>query len=146
MAEKTKKQLKGIKKTKPDVENPEENPMLKVENKDNFNIQTGNLIQDTELLIFTGYESFDIKKEGNPFDSSKLSENSSIIITLRYYEYVCIAKFTLSYIIPLLESGLGMRDIFDMIRHCLRNKLIMNAPTFDSIFDIDMVYKGYVHY
>lgn len=146
MADKAKKQIKGLKKTKPDVDNPEENPMLKVDNKDGFSIKTGNLIQDTDLLIFKDYDLFDIKKKGNPFEANKLSETSSIIITLRYYEYVCIAAFGMSYIIPLLESGLSMNDIFDMIRHCLRNKLIMNAPTFDNIFDIDMIYKGYVRY
>ena len=67
MADKAKKQIKGLKKTKPDVDNPEENPMLKVDNKDDFSIKTGNLIQDTDLLIFKDYDSFDIKKEGNPF-------------------------------------------------------------------------------
>lgn len=148
MAEKKQKgkSLKGRKKTRPDTDDPNENPLLHVENTPDFTIETGNLLQDTDILIFHGYESFDVKKEKDHFDLTKLDNNSTIIIALRYYEYVCIAKFRFAFIIPILESGLSAKDVFEMMKHCLRNKLLINAPTFDNIFDIEIVYTGYVKY
>lgn len=137
---------KGQKKTRPDTDNPEENPLLHVDNNPDFMIETGNLLQDTSMLIFDGYETFDVKKDKDHFDTSKINRDSTIIIALRYYEYVCIATFRFAFIIPLLESGLGAKDVFDMIKHCLRNKLLINAPTFDNIFDIEIMYTGYIKY
>ena len=142
---KTKAQ-KGKRKTQPDTNNPDENPLLRVDNRNEFTITTGNLLQDTGMLIFPDYTRFDTKKDKDHFDLSKISKDSTIIVTLRYYEYVCIAKFNFSYIIPILESGLRAKDIFDMVKHCLKNKLLINAPTFDNIYEIDMQYNGYVKY
>ena len=144
MADKPKKQHKGL--NKQENGNIQENPLLYVEDKVNFKITTGNLLQDPGMLIFKGYDVFDIKKDRDHFDFNKLDPNSQIIITLRYYEYVCIARFEFSYIIPILESGLDARETFDIVKHALRNKLFLNAPTFDTIFDIDIVYSGYVKY
>ena len=124
------KSQKGRTKAKPDTDNPNENPLLHVENTADFIIETGNLLQDTDLLIFHGYEQFDMKKDKD----------------LRYFEYVCIARFRFAFIIPILESGLSAKDVFEMIKHCLHNKLLINAPTFDNIFDIEIVYTGYVKY
>ena len=147
MAESKKsKGQKGKKKTRPDTDNPDENPLLHVDNTSDFSIDTGNLLQDTGLLIFPGYKIFDLKKEKDHFDTEKLSHTSMIIISLRYYEYVCIAKFQFSYIIPILESGLNAKDVFDMVKHCLKNKLLTNAPTFDSIYELDIQYNGYIKY
>lgn len=140
------KSQKGRKKTRPDTDDPNENPLLHVENTPDFTIETGNLLQDTGLLIFNEYDQFDIKKEKDHFDLSKIDRNSTIIIALRYFEYVCIAKFRFAFIIPILESGLSAKDVFEMIKHCLRNKLLINAPTFDNIFDIEIVYTGYIKY
>ena len=146
MAEKKQKGIKGTKKTKPDTDNPDQNPLLHVENKADFSIETGNLLQDTSMLIFPGYKVFDMKKDKDHFDMDKLTNMSMIIIALRYYEYVCIARFQFSFIIPILESGLVAKDVFDMIKHCLRNKLLTNAPTFDNIYELDIVYTGYIKY
>ena len=137
---------KGKKKTRPDTDNPNENPLLHVDNTSDFSIDTGNLLQDTGLLVFPGYTTFDLKKDKDHFDTNMLSKSSMIIISLRYYEYVCIAKFCFSYIIPILESGLNAKDVFDMVKHCLKNKLLINAPTFDNIYEIDMQYSGYIKY
>jgi hypothetical protein len=137
---------KGKKKTRPDTDNPEENPLLHVDNTSDFSIDTGNLLQDTGLLIFPGYKKFDLKKEKDHFDTNKISHTSMLIISLRYYEYVCIAKFQFSYIIPILESGLNAKDVFDMVKHCLKNKLLTNAPTFDNIYELDIQYSGYIKY
>ena len=137
---------KGKKKTHPDTDNPDENPLLHVDNTADFSIDTGNLLQDTGLLIFPEYEIFDLKKDKDHFDTRKISQMSMIIISLRYYEYVCIAKFQFSYIIPILESGLNAKDVFDMVKHCLKNKLLTNAPTFDNIYELDIQYNGYIKY
>lgn len=147
MAENKKpKGQKGKKKTHPDTDNPDENPLLHVDNTADFSIETGNLLQDTGLLIFPEYEIFDLKKDKDHFDTNKLSHMSMIIISLRYYEYVCIAKFQFSYIIPILESGLNAKDVFDMVKHCLKNKLLTNAPTFDNIYELDIQYNGFIKY
>lgn len=147
MAENKKpKGQKGKKKTRPDTDNPDENPLLHVDNTADFSIDTGNLLQDTGLLIFPEYEMFDLKKDKDHFDTNKLSHMSMIIISLRYYEYVCIAKFQFSYIIPILESGLNAKDVFDMVKHCLKNKLLTNAPTFDNIYELDIQYNGFIKY
>ena len=147
MAENKKpKGQKGKKKTRPDTDNPDENPLLHVDNTADFSIDTGNLLQDTGLLIFPEYEIFDLKKDKDHFDTNKLSHMSMIIISLRYYEYVCIAKFQFSYIIPILESGLNAKDVFDMVKHSLKNKLLTNAPTFDNIYELDIQYNGYIKY
>ena len=147
MAENKKpKGQKGKKKTRPDTDNPDENPLLHVDNTADFSIDTGNLLQDTGLLIFPEYEMFDLKKDKDHFDTNTLSHMSMIIISLRYYEYVCIAKFQFSYIIPILESGLNAKDVFDMVKHCLKNKLLTNAPTFDNIYELDIQYNGYIKY
>jgi hypothetical protein len=45
-----------------------------------------------------------------------------------------------------MESGLIARDVFDMVKHCLRNKLLTNAPTFDNIYELDIQYTGYIKY
>ena len=137
---------KGKKKTRPDTDNPDENPLLHVDNTADFSIDTGNLLQDTGLLIFPEYEIFDLKKDKDHFDTRKISQMSMIIISLRYYEYVCIAKFQFSYIIPILESGLNAKDVFDMVKHCLKNKLLTNAPTFDNIYELDIQYNGFIKY
>lgn len=147
MAENKKlKGQKGKKKTRPDTDNPDENPLLHVDNTVDFSIDTGNLLQDTGLLIFPGYKVFDLKKDKDHFDTNKISQMSMIIISLRYYEYVCIAKFQFSYIIPILESGLNAKDVFDMVKHSLKNKLLTNAPTFDNIYELDIQYNGYIKY
>ena len=147
MAENKKpKGQKGKKKTRPDTDNPDENPLLHVDNTADFSIETGNLLQDTGLLIFPEYEIFDLNKDKDHFDTNKLSHMSMIIISLRYYEYVCIAKFQFSYIIPILESGLNAKDVFDMVKHCLKNKLLTNAPTFDNIYELDIQYNGFIKY
>lgn len=146
MSEKKGKGQKGKKKTAPDTNNPEENPLLHVDNTADFSIETGNLLQDTSILIFPGYKPFDMKKDKDHFDTTRLSSMSMIIITLRYYEYICYAKFQFSYIIPILESGLVAKDVFDMVKHCLKNKLLINAPTFDNIYDLDIQYGGYIKY
>lgn len=140
------KTTRGNKKEKPDSNDPDKNLLLKIDNNVDFKIETGNLLQSPNLLIFNDFESFDMSKDKDHFDTQNLNNDSDIIIVLRYYEYICIARFHFTYIIPILESGLKAKDVFDMIKHCLKNKLLINAPTFDNIYELDIVYSGYIRY
>lgn len=137
---------KGQAKPKPDVNDPEKNPLLFVENKTNFSISTSNLLQDPTELVIKDCEDFDPKSEKVAFDTKRIRESSKIIIILRYYEYLCTAEFTFGYIIPLLESGLTGKDVFMMVCHCLKNKLLCNVPSFDTVFEPDIIYTGKINY
>ena len=145
MATKKAKPINSKKKSQADSDTSE-NPLLCIDNKINFCIDAGNLLQTPNMLIFKDFKRIDIQKDKDIFDISKLTEKSSVIITLRYFEYVCIAKFEFSFIIPMLESGLVARDIIDLMKHALRNRLLLNAPSFDNIYDIDIKYEGYIRY
>ena len=138
--------VRGQNKLKPDTDNPAKNPLLLVENKADFTIETGNLLQDTGQLIYDGFENFDLKKDKDHFDLDKITEDSVIVILLRYYEYLCVAEFKFSYVLPLLQSGLNAKDVFDMVKHCLKNRLLTNVPTFDTIFEPDIQYTGKIKY
>lgn len=138
--------VRGQNKLEPDTDNPAKNPLLLVENKADFTIETGNLLQDTGQLIYDGFENFDLKKDKDHFDLDKITEDSVIVILLRYYEYLCVAEFRFSYVLPLLQSGLNAKEVFDMVKHCLKNRLLTNVPTFDTIFEPDIQYTGKIKY
>lgn len=143
MAEK--KAKKGT-KGKADKDSAETNPLLHIEDKKGFRMECGNLLMDNDMLIFNGYESFDIKKDKEHFDMSKLNRDSNIIIALRYYEYVCKVYFDFEYIIPIMESGLIAKDVFEMMKHCLKNKMMLLAPSWETVFEPDFCYNGYIKY
>jgi len=140
------KPVKGQAKGKPDNDNPEKNPLLHIENKHNFNIETDNLLENPTALIYDKYENFDLSKEVDHFDTDKLNLDSEIVVILRYFEYLCTAKFTFAYVMPTLQSGLIMKDVFNMIKHCLKNRLLINVPTFETVFEPDIQYMGKVKY
>lgn len=146
MADTKAKKLKGQKKEAPDSNKIDENPLLRVDNRVDFEIETGNLLQDPGKLIYNGFDNFDLKKEKDHFDLSKLSDDTTIVVVLRYYEYLSIATFKFSFVVPILQSGLSMRDCFEMIKHSLRNKLLLNAPSFDTIFEPEFQYIGKIKY
>lgn len=140
------KGIKGKKKESPDNDNPELNPLLHVENKTDFMITTSNLLEDPAGLIYDGFEPFDLKQEEIKFDYKRFDEDSQIVIMLRYYEYLCTAIIRVDYIIPLLSSGMTGKQVFDMVCHCLKNKLLCNVPSFDTIFEPDIQYIGKIKY
>ena len=143
---KKQKPLKGQAKSNPDVDNPEKNPLLHIENKHNFSIETNNLLEDPLGMTFNEYDNFDINKDTDHFEVDKLNLDSEILVILRYYEYLCIAKFSFNYVIPILESGLIMKDVFIMMKHCLKNRLLMNVPSFENVFEPDIKYYGKIKY
>lgn len=136
------KKVKG----KADKDSADINPLLMIEDKHGFNLVCGNLLQDNSMLIFNDYDVFDIKKDKDHFDMTRLSNDTSVIIALRYYEYVCYVKFAFEYIVPIMKSGLIAKDVFDMMKHCLKNKMMLLAPNWETIFEPDFCYTGYVKY
>lgn len=140
------KGVKGKLKTEPDNDNPELNPLLHVENKAGFTITTSNLLEDPCGLIYDDFEDFDLKEEKIIFDYQRFDENATLIIMLRYYEYLCTAQIKVNYIMPLLSSGMTGKQVFDMVCHCLKNKLLCNVPSFDTIFEPDIQYIGKIKY
>lgn len=148
--QKTKKpkelKLKGQVKGKPDNDNPEKNPLLHIENKHDFSIETANLLEDPCSLMYQGYDSFDLAKDKDHFDVDRLNNDSEIIVVLRYFEYLCTASFRFSYIKPILVSGFTMKDVFDMMKHSLKNRLLMNVPSFDTVFEPEIQYIGKIKY
>lgn len=133
--------FKGVKKFDKDSD---ENPLLKVEN-DTFNIEFANVLNDPYAIIFPDYENFDILT-GN-IDGARINRDSQIIAIMRYYEYICIAKFKYDYIIPLLTEGdLSGSEVFQMIQHALRTRLLMNIPSFDIILEIEFKFTTKIKY
>lgn len=140
------KPTKGQSKLKPDNDNPEKNPLLHVENKHDFQIETGNLLENPDGLIWDKFENFDLSKDKDHFDTNIINLDTEIVIILRYYEYICTAKFKFCYILPLLKSGLIAKDVFEMIKHSLKTKLLVNVPSFDTVFEPEIQYIGKVKY
>ena len=123
----------------------EDNPLLKVDNSSNFTIEFANILNDPMSIIFPDYENFDITV--GDINTDKLNRDSQIIAIMRYYEYVCIAKFKYDYIVPLLTEGeLNGPDVFQMIQHALRTRLLMNIPSFDVILEIEFKYQTKIKY
>ena len=42
--------------------------------------------------------------------------------------------------------NVNAKDVFDMIKHSLRNHLLLNCPSFDVIFEPDIQYRGKIKY
>lgn len=139
--------IKGQKKfSKNDQDDLELNPLLKIENKHDFSIETDNLLEHPDAILYESYLTFDVNIDKKHFDESLLSLDSEIIIILRYFEYLCTAKFKFSYIYPMLVSGLIAKDVFDLIKHALKNRIQINVPSFDKIFEPEIIYIGKIKY
>ena len=149
---KKKNSSKGVAKTRPDNDNPELNPLLHVENKHGFSMDTDNLLESPDALIYNGYENFEITTDLNThqktvtLDSGRLQDDTEIVVILRYYEYLCTAKMRFWYIMPMLQSGMLARDVFAMVEHSLKNKLLINVPSFETVFEPDIKYLYKVKY
>ena len=104
------------------------------------------ILQDPGILLYDGFQPFDLSKDAGHFDVDQLNEDSEIVIILKYFEYICTADFRFCYIKPILLSGFNMKDVFDMIKHSLKNKLQLNVPSFDTIFEPEIQYFGKVKY
>lgn len=133
---------KGVKKYNKDSD---ENPLLYVEDKDEFKMEFVNILNNPHGIIFKDFKNFNIVT--GQIDTNLLNNNSDIIAIMRYYEYACIARFKYEYIVPMLTDGeLTGVEVFNMIQHALRNKLLMNIPSFDTILEIEFKFSTKIKY
>lgn len=148
MADKKTKALKGVKKVTPDKDSDSSNPLLSFKDREDFKFTISNLFENPSSLIYHGYDIIGLSGNSIDLDSKKINENTRIVIILRYYEYVCAAEMNFSFMVTLLQSdsGMSIKDVIDMIKHGLRNRLLLNAPSFDSIFEPEIKYMGRVKY
>lgn len=128
----------------------EKNPLLHIEQTPLFAIEVGNFLEDANILIHPEFESFD-PSDKTTLDSERLDYNSDMMVILRYFEYVILAKFKVSFIMPLWAEGArtGDMDLFDIIlsiQHRLQMELQLRTPTFDDINLLDVHYLYKVRY
>ena len=128
----------------------EKNPLLHIEQSNQFCIEVGNFLEDCNILIYPDYESFD-PQDKNTLDADRLDTNSDLLVILRYFEYVILAKFKVNFILPLWKEGqrtgdMDLPDIIDSIKHRLMMELQMKTPTFDNINTLDIHYLYKVRY
>lgn len=135
----------ALKKKKEDSKNDSmDSPFLYVADNADFRIDKANLLNNPSILIMDGYEDLDI--DGLDFNVEKLNDKSEIKVVLRYFEYLCIATFNFKYIKPLLMSGLKGKDIFETVKHHLKMTLILNVPSVDDIYELELIYSGKIKY
>lgn len=128
----------------------EKNPLLHIEQSPVFAIEVGNFLEDSGILIYPDYESFN-PQDKTTLDATRLDMNSDLMVILRYFEYVIVAKFKVSFIMPLWKEGMrtGDMDLFDIIQsieHRLQMELQLRTPSFDDINLLDVHYLYKVRY
>lgn len=142
MAKAKQTKFKGVKKFDKDSE---DNPLLKMDGINGYEMYFANILNDPMCIIFNEYQEFDIFN--GIIDVNRLNRDSQIIAYMRYYEYLCIARFKYEYIKPLLDNGnMNGIDVFQMIKHSLRTRLLMNIPSFDVIIEPEFIFKTVIKY
>ena len=142
MAKTKQTKFKGVKKFDKDSE---DNPLLKMDGVNGYEMYFANILNDPMCIIFNDYQEFDIFN--GIIDVNRLNRDSQIIAYMRYYEYLCIARFKYEYIKPLLDNGnMSGIDVFQMIKHSLRTRLLMNIPSFDVIIEPEFIFKTVIKY
>ena len=142
MAKTKQTKFKGVKKFDKDSE---DNPLLKMDGVNGYEMYFANILNDPMCIIFNEYQEFDIFN--GIIDVNRLNRDSQIIAYMRYYEYLCIARFKYEYIKPLLDNGnMNGIDVFQMIKHSLRTRLLMNIPSFDVIIEPEFIFKTVIKY
>lgn len=142
MAKVKQTKFKGVKKFDKDSE---DNPLLKMDGVNGYEMYFANILNDPMCIIFNEYQEFDIFN--GIIDVNRLNRDSQIIAYMRYYEYLCIARFKYEYIKPLLDNGnMNGIDVFQMIKHSLRTRLLMNIPSFDVIIEPEFIFKTVIKY
>lgn len=122
---------------------------LEINNSDGFYVECKNLIEDTSAMIFSGYENVNLKNQDKTLsiDISRIKENKTTIkVILRYFEYVIIATMSFSYLKPIMVSGFTINDIYDMIKHHIRNRLIREIGSSETIIEMHTEYYMKIQY
>lgn len=125
-----------------------DNPLLKIEDSNEFVIITGNFLNDPYILIHRDYENFDPSLDPQSdlpiaLNLEKTDEASDMLVVIRYYDYVVLAKFKVRHILPVWMEGMKtgdmtLNDIMLSIRHRLIMELQIHVPSFDSINEMDV--------
>lgn len=150
MTAKTLKKTKKLKGLNKDVNDTDENPLLKTNENTEFVVTTMNILNDVTCLLYNDYDIFEIETSDKPIkkpiDIDKISDNSNVIVFLRYFEYLVKAEFKFTYITPLVIAGVPLNEIFEMIKHHLRMRLLMMVPSFDNVFELNFIYEYKIKY
>lgn len=125
--------------------------------KSGFSVDVHNLLDEPKTLQFPGYEVLVLdklaQKDGttnlhseNMFKPDKVTNKTEILVILTYFEYVCIARVSFSYLMEILKSGLDLIRAFDMIKHHLRIILNREVNGIENIVEMHVEYMGRVKY
>lgn len=132
-----------------------EKSMLEVEYNPQFTVVCKNALDDPKSMQFPGWEPFPIEKltNGEQKDDSFILNTervrinkTEIMVILRYFEYLCIAKMDLSYLTEICKGDSKLVDVIDMIKHHLRNKLIREVDKTEQVIDMYIKYVGKIKY
>jgi hypothetical protein len=151
-----------MKRTKSKGEEQDIKSFLDVTYKDGFSVAGYNLLDNPDViasLYDNGYRRINVNPrfnsdgnidEENILDNNMLlkskPENVQIIIVLRYFEYLCIASVRFDFILKILHGEYQIINVFDMIKHHLRNTLVREVSGEETIVDMHIEYRGYVKY
>ncbi len=125
--------------------------------KSGFSVDVHNLLDEPKTLQFPGYEVLVLDKlaqkdnanalhSENMFKPDKVTGKTEILVILTYFEYVCIARVSFSYLMEILKSGLDLIRAFDMIKHHLRIILNREVNGIENIVEMHVEYMGRVKY
>ena len=125
--------------------------------KSGFSVDVHNLLDEPKTLQFPGYEVLVLDKlaqkdnvnvlhSENLFKTDKVTSKTEILIILTYFEYVCIARVSFSYLMEILKSGIDLIRSFDMIKHHLRIILNREVNGIENIVEMHVEYMGRVKY
>lgn len=125
--------------------------------KSGFSVDVHNLLDEPKTLQFPGYEVLVLDKlaqkdnanvlhSENLFQPDKVTARTEILIILTYFEYVCIARVSFSYLMEILKSGLDLIRAFDMIKHHLRIILNREVNGIENVVEMHVDYMGKVRY
>lgn len=139
-------------------EKKEQKTMLDVEYGPMFNVECRNLLDNPKAMQFPGYEPFPIHRLANSstdngkgeefiLDTTRVrKEKTEILVILRYFEYVCIAKMNFSFLAEICKGDQKLVDAIGMMKHHLRNKLIREVRKTEEILDLHCEYTGKIKY
>lgn len=137
------------------VETTDEKTMLDVDYSDGFSVECFNLLDNPKAMHFPGFSKMCVSphtdESGNltedVVDISRTKDSSTtMLICLRYYEYLCVATVKFWYLKDILRGGLNILESFDMFKHHLRNKLVREVRGTEAITEFAITYFGMVKY
>lgn len=129
-----------------------------------FSVECMNLLDNPAAMHFPGYEPLPIHKlrtrqtetsdkqeqpkpEEFIVDITRTNDGHTVIlIALRYFEYVCVARMNFWFLKEICKGGMLLVDVVDMMRHHLKNKLIREVKNTEQILDMHCNFTGFIKY